>query len=127
MPSSGTERPVSMGNHTISTESPVGIHFFPPPGIWGQKATRNGGPQFGACLILSERYTHVSQLISWILERFAGVAFQPEFGAYRGLARVLKSPLNPQNCRKKEKILKKGTFIFCAKLWYAPNPGSKEI
>ena len=32
-------------------------------------------------------------------------AFQPEFGAYRGLARVLKSPSNPQNCRKKEKVL----------------------
>ena len=54
-------------------------------------------------------------------------AFQPEFGAYRGLARVLKTPSNPRNCRKKEKILEKGTFIFCAKLWYAPNPGSKEI
>ena len=54
-------------------------------------------------------------------------AFQPEFGAYRGLARVLKSPSNPRNCRKKEKILKKGTFIFCAKPWYAPNPGSNEI
>ena len=54
-------------------------------------------------------------------------AFQPEFGAHRGLARVLKSPSNPQNCRKKEKIPEKGTFIFCAKPWYAPNPGSKEI
>ena len=54
-------------------------------------------------------------------------AFQPEFGAYRGLARVLESPSNPQNCGKKEKIVEKGTFIFCAKLWYAPNPGSKEI
>ena len=54
-------------------------------------------------------------------------AFQPEFGAYRGLALVLKSPSNPQNCRKKEKIVKKGTFIFCAKLWYAPNSGLKEI
>ena len=40
---------------------------------------------------------------------------------YRGLARVLRSPSNPQNCRKKGKILEKGTFIFCAKLWYAPN------
>ena len=54
-------------------------------------------------------------------------AFQPEIGAYRGLARVLKSPSNPQNCRNKQKILEKGTFIFCAKPWYAPNPGSKEI
>ena len=54
-------------------------------------------------------------------------AFQPEFGAYRGLARVLKSPSNPQNCRNKQGILEKGTFIFCAKSWYAPNPGSKDI
>ena len=54
-------------------------------------------------------------------------AFQPEFGAYRGLAQVLKSPSNPQNCRKKGKIPEKGTSIFCAKPWYAPNPGSKEI
>ena len=45
-------------------------------------------------------------------------AFQPEFGAYRGSARVLNSPSNPQNCRKKEKILEKGTFKTCAKLWY---------
>ena len=29
--------------------------------------------------------------------------------------------------KKKEKILEKGTFIFCAKPWYAPIPGSKEI
>ena len=28
--------------------------FIPPPGNWGQKVTRNGGPQFGACLILSD-------------------------------------------------------------------------
>ena len=54
-------------------------------------------------------------------------AFQPEFGAYRGSARVLNSPSNPQNCREKENILEKGTFKTCAKLWYAPNPGSKEI
>ena len=38
----------------------------------------------------------------------------------------LKSPSNPQNCRKK-KTQEKGTFIFCAKLWYSPNPGSEEI
>ena len=55
------------------------------------------------------------------------MAFQPEFGAYWGLARVLKSPSNSQNCRKKQNYLNKGTFIFCAKPWYAPNPGSKEI
>ena len=56
------------------------------------------------------------------------VKISSEFGAYRGLARGFwKSPSDPQNCRKKEKTLEKGTFIFCAKLWYAPNPGSKEI
>ena len=47
--------PVSMGSHTISTESPVRIHCFPPPGIWGQKVTRNGGSQLGACLSLSDQ------------------------------------------------------------------------
>ena len=62
--------------------------------------------------------------------RFGVSAFQPEFGAYRGLARVLKSPSSPQNCRNKQKILEKGAFIFCAQRpqpWYAPNPGAKEI
>ena len=44
-----------------------------------------------------------------------------------GLARVWFSPSSPQNCRNKPEILNKGTFIFCAKPWYAPNPGSKEI
>ena len=53
--------------------------------------------------------------------------FQPEFGAYQGFARVLKSPSNPSSNRKEEKILEKDTSTFCAKLWYAPNPGSKEI
>ena len=48
--------------------------------------------------------------------------FQSEFGAYRGLARVSFSPSSPQNCRNKQ-----GTFTFCAKPWYAPKPGSKEI
>ena len=28
--------------------------LFPPPGNGGQNVTRNGRPQFGACLILSE-------------------------------------------------------------------------
>ena len=49
--------------------------------------------------------------------------FQLEFGAYRGLAPVLKSPSNPQNCRKKETILEKGTFflrqtLVCTKPWF---------
>ena len=30
-------------------------------------------------------------------------AFQPEFGAHQGLARVLKSLSNPQNCRNQER------------------------
>ena len=34
---------------------------------------------------------------------------------YRGLARVLLSPSNPQNCRKKQRILEKSSFIFCGK------------
>ena len=28
--------------------------LFSTLGNWGQKVMRNGGPQFGACLILSE-------------------------------------------------------------------------
>ena len=50
-------------------------------------------------------------------------AFQPEFGAHRGLVRVLRSPLNPQNCRNKQKILK-GHYYFlrqilvCTKPWF---------
>ena len=36
--------------------------------------------------------------------------FQPDFGAYRGLARVLFSPSSPPNCRNRNKILEKGTF-----------------
>ena len=48
-------------------------------------------------------------------------AFQAEFGAHRGLARVLKSPLTPQNCsRNKQKILEKGT------LFSTPNPGMHQ-
>ena len=39
---------------------------------------------------------------------------------------VLFSPSNPQNCRKNRKSWKR-TLHFCAKSWYAPNPGSKEI
>ena len=42
---------------TISTGSPVRTHCFPPPENRGQKLTRNRGPQFGACLILSEAPT----------------------------------------------------------------------
>ena len=44
-------------------------------------------------------------------------------GVWRGF---LKSPSNPQTAERR-KSLKRAPFIFCAKLWYAPNPGSKEI
>ena len=50
-------------------------------------------------------------------------AFQPEFGAYRGLARVSKSPSNPQNCSKRGNR-GKGHFYFlrqtlaCTKPWF---------
>ena len=44
-------------------------------------------------------------------------AFQLEFGAYWGLARVLQSPSSSQNCRKKEKIQEKALFFLSA-----PNP-----
>ena len=37
--------------------------------------------------------------------------FQPDFGAYQGLARGFVFALEP---------CKKGTSIVCAKLWYAP-------
>ena len=40
--------------YRISWSPPVRIYCFPPPGNWGQKATRNGGPQFSVCLILAE-------------------------------------------------------------------------
>ena len=80
---------------------------------------------FGALWKTSRSFCEIScGHFPWKLNR---KAFQPEFGAYRGSARVLDSPSNPQNCRKKGKNLDKGTFKTCAKLWYAPNPGSKEI
>ena len=47
----------SWGSPTISTGSPAWIRCFPPPGNWGQNATRNGGPQYGACLILLWNWT----------------------------------------------------------------------
>ena len=31
--------------------------------------------------------------------------------------------LKPSNCRTKEKLLEKGNFYFCAKLWYAARVG----
>ena len=36
-------------------------------------------------------------------------------------------PRTLETAKRRRKSCKKGTFIFCAKLWYAPNPGSKEI
>ena len=50
-----------------------------------------------------------------------GVWCVPGFGA--GFEIALKA----SKLQKEGENLGKGTFIFCAKLWYAPNPGSKEI
>ena len=61
---------------------------------------------------------------SLVLEIFSGEgtrkAFQPEFGAYRGLARVLKSPSNPQAAEKRRKSWKR------ALLFSAPNSGMHQ-
>ena len=53
-------------------------------------------------------------------------AFQQEFGAYRGLARVLKSPSNAQNCTKKEKNPGKGHFYFLRQTLVCTNPWWKS-
>ena len=50
-----------------------------------------------------------------------GVWCVPGFGAGFEIA------LKPSKLQKEGEILARGAFIFCAKLWYAPNPGSKEI
>ena len=42
----------------------------------------------------------------------------PGFGAGFEIAH------EPSKLQKKQKILEKGTFIFCANFWCAPNPGS---
>ena len=76
-------------------------------------------------LCLEDRNSTQGPVAPYIFSVLNRKACQPEFGAYQGLARVLKSPSNLQNCRKKQKILEKGT-ILCAKLWYAPIPGSKR-
>ena len=39
--------------------------------------------------------------------------------------RGLKSPSNPQNWRKKKKILEKGTCFFCAKPWFKRDLNKK--
>ena len=85
-------------------------------------------PNRGACIKLSELCAQMCDklattsctlpLIRMNETIYCRKAFQPEFGAYRGLARILKSPLNPQKCRN--------TFIFCAKLWYATKPWFKR-
>ena len=50
-----------------------------------------------------------------------GVWCVPGFGA--GCEITLK----PSKLQKEGAKPGKATFLFCAKLWYAPNPGSKEI
>ena len=42
------------GRDTIYTESQAWIHCCPPKEM-GQNVTRNGGPQIGACWILSDK------------------------------------------------------------------------
>ena len=45
--------------------------LFPPTGKWGEKVTRNhsnGGPQFGACLILSD-----APVLTWAKSPIASV------------------------------------------------------
>ena len=44
-------------------------------------------------------------------------------GVWRGFG---QRPRTLEAVEEKEKILKKATFIFCAKLWYALNPGFKR-
>ena len=56
LPFSSTRKPPFLWKsyyfYRISCMNP--LFCFPPRGNGGQKATRNSGPQFGACLILSE-------------------------------------------------------------------------
>ena len=44
--------------YRISCMNPL----FSPLGSWGRKVTRNGGPQFGACLVLSDDCTAVAAI-----------------------------------------------------------------
>ena len=62
----------------------------------------------------------------WIDQKFSesgstGVWCVPGFGAGFEIA------LEPSELRKEGENPRKGHFKFCAKPWYAPNPGSKEI
>ena len=53
MPLSGTGKySVSLGSPTTSTWN----HCFPPPGIWGQNVTRNGGCQNRCIVDCSENF-----------------------------------------------------------------------
>ena len=53
-------------------------------------------------------------------------AFQPEFGAYRGLARVLKSPSNPSKLQKEGETPGKGHFYFLRQTLVCTNPWFKR-
>ena len=51
-------------------------------------------------------------------------AFQPEFGAYLGFGAGFdqnRPRFSSKTAERRRRVLEKGTFIFCAKLWYAPN------
>ena len=45
----------------------------------------------------------------------------------RGLVQVLTLSSNPQNCRKKNNMQEKGSFIFCAKLGNGRNTVSRVV
>ena len=60
------ENPLSVGNPTISSVNPL----FSLPGNRGQKVTQNGGPQFSACLILSEKKKEVILKLNGLPKRF---------------------------------------------------------
>ena len=63
---SGTGKsPSFSGIPTSSTESPTRIHCFPPPGNRGHNVKRNGGPQIGACLILSDFFGFFVSISCW--------------------------------------------------------------
>ena len=73
-------------------------------------------PQYVARWGIAQMY-----LCETIGKRFNRSWCVPGFGAGFDIA------LEPSKLQKQGKIPQKGTFIFCAKLWYAPSPGSKEI
>ena len=111
---SGPERPVfrKRFNRWSTANHP------PPP----QRPSSSSGIFGGWCatcrnLRKGKIRTTPSFALAILIVDFVGVVrgfrgLKPDSGAYRGLVWVLCSPSNPQNCRKKRRILKKGTSIF---------------